>query len=134
MEYQERSVQRVFTITFSSGDRLIESLEKLAEEKDIQTGIVILVGAFSKGNLVLGFRKYSRKPMDFDRTAISKHHEVMGIGSITRVDGKPKVHIHSGIAREREIFLAHIEEADVAGAEAFILELSGTGFSSAALL
>ena len=134
MEYQERSVQRVFSIVFSKGDRLIESMEKLADEKDIQTGIVILLGAFSKSNLVLGFRKHSRMPRDFDRTSISETHEVMGAGSITRVNGKPKIHLHLGVAKEREVFIAHIEEADVAGAEAFILELSGTGFSSAALV
>ena len=79
MEYQERSVQRVFSVRFSPGDRMIESLEKLIGEKNIRTGIVIFVGAFSKGNLVLGFRKYSRKPMDFDRTSISETHEVLGV-------------------------------------------------------
>ena len=134
MEYQERNVQRVFSIRFSSGDRLIESLEKLADEKGIHTGIVIFLGAFSKGNLVLGFRKHSRMPLDFDRTSISETHEVVGVGSISRVNGKPKVHLHSGVAKEREVFIAHIEEADVAGAEAFILELSGSGFSTAALV
>ena len=134
MEYQERKLQRVFSIRFSSGDRLIESLEKLVEKEGIQTGIVILLGAFSKGRLVLGFRKHSRMPMDFDRTSISKTNEVLGVGSISWVNGKPKVHLHSGVAKEREVFIAHIEEADVAGAEAFILELSGTGFTSAALV
>ena len=134
MEYQERNVQRVFSIVFSKGDRLIESMEKLADEKGIQTGIVILLGAFSRGNLVLGFRKHSKMPRDFDRTSISETHEVTGVGSITRVNGKPKIHLHLGLAKEREVFIAHIEEADVAGAEAFILELSGTGFSSAALV
>ena len=134
MEYQERSVQRVFSVRFSAGDRVMEGLEKLIEEKNIRTGIVIFLGAFSKGNLVLGFRKYSRKPMDFDRTSISETHEVLGVGSITWVDGKPKIHLHAGVARQREVFIAHIEEADVAGAEVFILELSGGGFTSAALV
>jgi predicted DNA-binding protein with PD1-like motif len=134
MEYQERSVQRVFSIRFSPGDRLIDSLEKLAEEKGLHTGIVLVLGAFSQGNLVLGFRKHSKIPRDFDRTSISETHEVVGVGSLSRVNGKPKVHLHSGLAKEREVFIAHIEEADVAGAEAFILELSGTGFTSAALV
>ena len=134
MEYQERTLQRVFSIRFSKGDRLIESLEKLAEEKGIHTGIILLLGAFSKGNLVLGFRKHSRMPMDFDRTSISETHEIVAVGSISRVNEKPKIHLHSGLAKERAVFIAHIEEADVAGAEAFILELSGTGFTSAALV
>ena len=134
MEYQERSVQRVFSVRFSPGDRIIEGLERLIAEKNIRTGIVIFIGAFSKGNLILGFRKYTRKSMDFDRTSISETHEVLGVGSITWASGKPKVHLHSGMARQREVFIAHIEEADVAGAEVFILELSGEGFTSAALV
>ena len=134
MEYQERSVQRVFSVRFSPGDRVMEGLEKLIGEKNVRTGIVIFIGAFSKGNLVLGFRKYSRKPMDFDRTSISETHEVLGVGSITWANGKPKIHLHAGVARQREVFIAHIEEADAAGAEVFILELSGEGFTSAALV
>lgn len=134
MEYQERALQRVFTVKFSKGDALISNLEALASEKDIQTGIVIILGAFLGGDLVLGFRKHSRIPLDFDRTSINKHHEILAVGSITRINGKPKVHIHSAVAREREVFLAHIQEATAAGAEAFVLELSGTGFSTSALL
>ena len=134
MEYQERTVQRVFSIRFSSGDRIIESLEKLVREKNIRTGTIIFLGAFSKGNLVLGFRKYSKAPMDFNRTSFNETQEAVGMGSITWVNDKPKVHLHAGVAKEREVFIAHIEEADVAGAEAFILEFSGAGFTSAALV
>ena len=134
MEYQERTVQRVFSIRFSSGDRIIECLEKLVAEKGIQTGIVLFLGAFTEGNLVLGFRKHSKMAGDFDRGTFSGTREALGIGGITWVDGKPKIHLHAGIAKEREVFLAHIVEAGVAGAEVFLLELSGGGFSSAALL
>jgi len=134
MEYQERTVQRVFSIRFSSGDRIIECLEKLVAEKGIQTGIVLFLGAFTEGNLVLGFRKHSKMTGDFDRGTFSGTREALGIGGITWVDGKPKIHLHAGIAKEREVFLAHIVEAGVAGAEVFLLELSGGGFSSAALL
>jgi len=134
MEYQERTVQRVFSIRFSSGDRIIECLEKLVVEKKIRTGIVLFLGAFTQGKLVLGFRKHSKMARDFDRGSFCGTREALGIGGITWVDGKPKIHLHAGVAKEREVFLAHIEEADIAGAEVFILELSGSGFTSAALV
>ena len=134
MEYQERTVQRVFSIRFSAGDRIIECLEKLVAEKGIRTGIVLFLGAFTDGNLVLGFRKHSKTAKDFDRGTFSETREALGIGGITWVDGKPKIHLHAGLAKEREVFLAHIVEAGVAGAEVFILELSGDGFKSAALV
>ena len=134
MEYQERRVQRVFSLKFSDGDRMIECVEKLAKEKGIHLGFVIFLGGFSKAELVLGLRKYSKVPGDFDRISFSETHEVVGAGSILWVDGQPKVHFHAGVAKEREVFIAHIEEADVVGAEAFILELGGDGFGSAALV
>jgi uncharacterized protein len=130
MEYQERTVQRIFSIQFSGGDRIIESLELLIQEKHIRSGAIIFLGALSKGNLVSGFRKYSRTPMDFNPMSFSQTQEVLGVGSITWVSERPKVHLHAGVGKEREVFIARIEEADVAGAEAFILEFSGTGFTS----
>jgi predicted DNA-binding protein with PD1-like motif len=134
MEYQERTVQRIFTIRFSEGERLIESLENFVREKNIQTGFLIMVGAFLKGNIVLGFKKHSRIYRDFDRCSFDKHHEVGGVGTISWVDGKPKIHFHATLAREREVFLAHIVESEVAGAEIFVVETSGAAFTSSALL
>lgn len=134
MECQEGKVQRVFAVRFSAEDRIIESLEGLVREKGIGTGLVIFLGALSDASLVLGFRKHSRLPRDFDRTSFTGTREVIGVGSISWTDGKPKVHLHAGVAREREVFIAHIVEGGIAGMEAFILELTGEGFKSAALL
>jgi len=127
MEYLERKVERVFWLKFSDGDPILESVEKFAHEKGIHVGLVIFLGGFSKAQLVLGLRKYSKAPGDLDRTSFSETHEVLGVGSILWADGKPKVHFHAGVAKEREVFIAHIEEANVVGAEAFILEFGEDG-------
>jgi predicted DNA-binding protein with PD1-like motif len=134
MEYQERTVQRVFTIRFSRGEKIIDCLEKFVAEKEIRTGIALFLGAFTEGDLVFGFKKDPPVERDFDRGTFSGQREVLGIGGITWMDGKPKVHLHAGLATRHEVALAHIVEADVAGAEVFILELSGSGFKSTALL
>ena len=134
MEYQERTVQRVFSIRFSRGEKIIDCLEKLVAAKEIRTGIVLFLGAFIEGDLVFGFKKDSPVERDFDRGTFSEHREVLGIGGITWMDGKPKIHLHAGLATRHEVVLAHIVEAAMAGAEVFILELSGSGFTSAALL
>jgi predicted DNA-binding protein with PD1-like motif len=60
MEYQEKTVQRIFSVRFSSGERIIESLEKLIQEKNIRAGAILFAGAFSDGNLVSGFRFIGR--------------------------------------------------------------------------
>jgi predicted DNA-binding protein with PD1-like motif len=134
MEYQERTVQRVFSIRFSRGEKIIECLEKLVAEKGIRTGIVLFLGAFTEGDLVFGVKKHPPAEKDFDRGAFSEHREALGIGGITWADGKPKIHLHAGLAIRQEVALVHIVEATMAGAEVFILELSGTGFTSAALI
>lgn len=134
MEYQERTVQRVFSIRFSRGEKIIEGLERLVAEKEIRTGIVLILGAFTEGDLVFGFKTDPPVGRDFDRGNFTGQREALGIGSITWVDGKPKIHVHAGLATRREVFLAHIVEADAAGAEVFILELSGSGFTTAALI
>ena len=134
MEYQERTIQRVFTIRFSAGERIIDCLERLVAEKEIRTGIVLFLGAFTESDLVFGFKKDAPGEREFDRGAFRGHREVLGIGGITWRDGQPKIHLHAGLATRQETALAHIVEAAVAGAEVFVLELSGAGFTSAALL
>jgi predicted DNA-binding protein with PD1-like motif len=130
MEYQEKTVQRIFSIRFSGGDRIIESLEKLIEEKNIRAGAILFAGAFSDGNLVSGFRKHSRKPMDFNPMSFSQTQEVIGMGSISWVGDRPKIRLQAGIGKEREVFIGRVEEAGAAGAEAFVLEFSGNSFTS----
>ncbi len=134
MEYQERTIQRVFSVRFSRGEKIIDCLEKLVAEKEIRTGIVLFLGAFTEGDLVFGFKKDSPAEREFDRETFTGQREVLGIGGITWLDGKPKIHLHAGLATRQEVWLAHIVEASMAGAEVFILELSGTGFTSAALI
>jgi predicted DNA-binding protein with PD1-like motif len=134
MEDQERIVQRVFSIRFSRGEKIIDCLETLVAEKEIRTGVVLFLGAFTEGDLVFGFKKDSPVERDFDRGTFNGQREALGIGSITWAGGKPKIHLHAGLATRHEVVLAHIVEAAMAGAEVFILELSGIGFASAALI
>lgn len=134
MEYQERTVQRIFSIRFSAGERIVDCLERLVAEKEIRTGIVLFLGAFTAGELVFGFTQDPAGERAFDRGSFNEHREVLGIGGITWQDGKPKVHVHAGLATRQDVLLAHIVEAAAAGAEVFIIELSGTGFTTTALL
>ncbi len=134
MEYQEKTVQRIFSIRFSGGERIIESLENLIQEKNIRAGAIFFTGAFSGANLVSGFRKHSKMPMDFNPMSFSQSQEVLGIGSISWVNDRPKVHLQAGIGKEREVFVGRIEEAAVAGVEAFILEFSGNSSTSLVLV
>ncbi len=133
MEYQESTVQRVFSIRFAKGDRIIEGLERLIKEKEIRAGTILFLGAFSKGSVVLGLRRYYRAPTDFNRTSFRDAQDVVGAGSIHWEEDRPKVLLQGGIGKEREVFIARIEEADVSGVEAVIFEFGGPGFKTAVL-
>ncbi len=134
MRVHEGQVGRVFALKLEEGDRLIADLARLAEERQIRTALVLFQGATGDAQMVLGFRPYSRRARDFDRIASCEHREVIGVGSITWAAGKPKVHLHAGTGRGREVFIAHIEEALTFGMEAFVVELLGAELSSASLL
>jgi len=134
MRVSEGQVGRVFALQLEEGDRLIADLSRFAEERRIRTALVLFQGATGDAQMVLGFRPYSRKMRDFDRISSSEHREVIGLGSITTANGKPKVHIHAGTGRGREVFIAHIEEALTFGLEAFVVEILGADLSSASLL
>jgi len=90
MEYQERNIQRVFSIKFNPEDKIIDSLEIFAREKNIRAGLIVYQGALSEGNFVIGFRKYSKSSMDFDRISFHKTLEIIGVGSISWLIIGPK--------------------------------------------
>jgi predicted DNA-binding protein with PD1-like motif len=134
MQVHEGKVGRVFALKLEEGDHLIADLGRFAEERKIRTALVLFQGATGDARMVLGFRPYSSRVRDFDRISSSEHREVIGLGSITWANGKPKVHLHAGTGRGREVFIAHIEEALTFGMEAFVVELLGADLSSASLL
>ena len=134
MQVHEGQVGRVFALKLEPGDHLIGELARFAEARQVRTALVLFQGATGDARMVLGFRAHSPVARDFDRIASSEHREVIGMGSITWADGKPKVHLHAGTGRGREVFIAHIEEALTFGMEAFVVELLGAELSSASLL
>lgn len=134
MQVHEGQVGRVFALKLEKGDCLIADLARFAEERNIRTALVLFQGATGEAEMVLGFRPYSPVARDFDRVSSSEHREVIGMGSITWADGRPKVHLHAGTGRGREVFIAHIEEALTFGMEAFVVEVLGADLSSATLL
>lgn len=134
MRVHEGQVGRVFALKLEEGNHLIADLTRFAEERQIRTALVLFQGATGDAQMVLGFRAYSPRARDFDRIASSEHREVIGMGSITWAGGKPKVHLHAGTGRGREVFIAHIEEALTFGMEVFVIEVLGAEMSSASLL
>ncbi|MCC4770515.1 DUF296 domain-containing protein [Methanosarcina sp. DH2] len=126
MEYAKGRIGRVFTVRVDHGDDLILELIKLAELEKIESAVFMLLGALKEGKLVTG-PKENRRPPEPVWSAFNDAHEILGIGDIFQEDGKPKIHLHAGTAREDSIKLGCLRgESEVfMVVEVFIFELEG---------
>ena len=134
MQVHEGQVGRVFALKLEPGDHLIADLARLAADRGIRTALVLVLGATTDARMVLGVRSQADRPPEFDRLVSAEHRELIGVGSVTSRDGKPKVHLHVATGRDRQALIAHIEEAETPGMEVFLVECLGADLASASLL
>ena len=124
MEYAKGSIGRVFTVRVDHGDDLILELIKLAELERIESAVFMLLGALKEAKLVTGPKENITppKPVWF---CFDDVHEILGIGNIFLMDGKPKIHLHAGAGRRDDIKLGCLRgESEVFMViEAFVFEL-----------
>jgi predicted DNA-binding protein with PD1-like motif len=126
MEYAKGRIGRVFTVRVDHGDDLILELIKLAELEKIELAVFMLLGALKEGKLVAG-PKENRRPPEPVWTVFNDAREILGIGDIFQEDGRPKIHLHAGTAREDDVKLGCLRgESEVfMVVEVFIFELDG---------
>jgi predicted DNA-binding protein with PD1-like motif len=126
MEYAKGRIGRVFTVRVDHGDDLILELIKLAELEKIESAVFMLLGALKEGKLVAG-PKENRRPPEPVWTVFNDAREILGIGDIFQEDGRPKIHLHAGTAREDDVKLGCLRgESEVfMVVEVFIFELDG---------
>ncbi|WP_440948757.1 PPC domain-containing DNA-binding protein [Methanosarcina sp. T3] len=126
MEYAKGRIGRVFTVRVDHGDDLILELIKLAELEKIDSAVFMLLGALREGKLVTG-PKENRRPPEPVWAGFNDAHEILGIGNIFQENGKPKIHLHAGTAREKSVKLGCLRgESEVfMVVEVFIFELEG---------
>lgn len=126
MEYTKGRIGRVFTVRIDHGDDLILELIKLAELECIESAVFVLLGALKEAKLVTGPKK-SIIPPEPVWSGFEDAHEILGIGDIFIMDGKPKIHLHAGAGRGDNVKLGCLRgESEVfMVAEAFVFELEG---------
>jgi uncharacterized protein len=126
MEYAKGRIGRIFTVRIDHGDDLILELIKLAELERIESAVFMLLGALKEAKLVTG-PKESITPPEPVWSGFDDAHEIIGIGDIFLMDGKPRVHLHAGAGRGDNIKLGCLRgESEVfMTVEAFVFELEG---------
>ena len=100
MKAAEGKVGRVFVIRLEDEDVIPDCLEKFAEEKDVKTGLVTLIGGMTEGNIVTGPRQTTVMPPDPMITPVDEAHETLGVGVLALDENeRPKLHLHGALGR-----------------------------------
>ena len=130
MQYQEGTIGRVFALRLEEGERLPDTLEAFARDKNIGAAMVIYVGGAKEGSrLVVGpdaTRTDAIVPLVHTLAGIQ---EVLAVGTLFPDDrGDPVLHLHAATGREGDATVGCSRagvEVWLVG-EVIVLEILGT--------
>lgn len=96
MKYSEVKQGRIFVIRLEDGDIIHECIEKFAEENNISTASLTIVGGIAKGSiLVVGPEDENAAEIIPKEYTIEEMHEITGTGTLfPDAEGKPILHMH----------------------------------------
>ncbi len=129
MKASEGKLGRVFVIRLEDGDKIPASIERLAAEKKISVGQVILIGGIGDGEVVVGPRRTHEMPPEPMLLPVDGAHEVTGVGIIAPdKNGKPRLHIHASLGRAGKTTTGCLRPGVTTWlvAEVVIIEILGT--------
>jgi predicted DNA-binding protein with PD1-like motif len=128
MEYQECRTGRVFVARLHDNESIYDAIEELAAKENVTHALVNIVGGMRKAAVVTG----PQNPKSLEGIVpnverFDDAREVLGIGTIIPCEGKPTLHMHSGIGRGDKALVgcARIEAECFLVLEVVILELVG---------
>jgi len=129
MKSCQGKIGRVFVIRLEDGDVVPECIERFAEQHNVTTGHVILVGGISNGQIVVGPRHSNAMPPEPMLLPIDGVHEIAGVGILAPgEDGKPVLHIHASLGRSGQTMTGCLRPGVTTWivGEAILYEITGT--------
>jgi len=119
MDYATTSKSNATVIRLDKGDSVIESLQTVAESKNVQSGQVIGIGAVM--DPVLGYYQLENKA--YKKDTFSGVYELTNLtGMITEGDNGLDVHAHATIADDdHRAYGGHFHAGSIAAAGEFLL-------------
>ena len=105
------------------GADIIGQITDLAEEKEIETGFLSVIGALSRAEL--GY--YDQVSQKYGKIQIDEPVELVSCsGNISLRDGQPFVHAHAVLSdRKGRVWGGHLNSGTVFAAELYMQELLG---------
>jgi len=126
MQYRSGRIGRAIVIKFEDGDDLVEGIKEVAEKEGIKAGFIQLLGGMQCAAMVTGPKDTVKPPEPMWET-FSDGREILGVGSIFMEGGKPAVHLHGALGRNRETLTGCLRESTrvFLVIEALLVEIEG---------
>jgi predicted DNA-binding protein with PD1-like motif len=126
MQYTEGQLGRVFVVRIDDGEDMLISLHQFINDKSIQTGSILFLGALMSGRMVTGPEDPVIPPVPHF-VMFEGGWEVFGVGTIYPGEGGPHIHYHASVGRSGHALTGCLREKAITYLiiEAVILEFTG---------
>ena len=126
MQYTEGQLGRVFVVRIDDGEDMLISLRQFINEKSIQAGTILFLGALMNGRMVTGPEDPIIPPVPHF-VMFEGGWEVFGVGTIYPGEGGPHIHYHASVGRSGHALTGCLREKAITYLiiEAVILEFTG---------
>jgi len=126
MQYSEGRFGRVFILRIDDGEDFLAVTKEFIQNKAVQTGTILFLGALRQGRMVTGPEELAIPP-EPHYVMFEGGWEMAGIGTIYPGDDGPAIHYHASVGRAGHALTGCLREKAVTYivAEAVILEFTG---------
>jgi len=126
MQYTEGQIGRIFVVRIDDGEDMLVTLRQFVQDKDVEAGSVIFLGALREGKMATGPEEPVIPPVPHF-VFFEGGWEVFGVGTIYPGEGGPDLHVHSSVGRAGHALTGCLRETAVTYliVEAVIYEITG---------
>ncbi len=126
MQYTEGQIGRVFVVRIDDGEDMLISLHQFVNDKSIQAGSILFLGALMNGRMVTGPEEPVIPPVPHF-VMFEGGWEVFGVGTIYPGECGPHIHYHASVGRSGHALTGCLREKAITYliVEAVILEFNG---------
>jgi uncharacterized protein len=126
MQYTEGQIGRIFVVRIDDGEDMLISLHQFINDKSIQAGTILFLGALMNGRMVTGPEDPVIPPVPHF-VMFEGGWEVFGVGTIYPGEGGPHIHYHASVGRSGHALTGCLREKAITYliVEAVIMEFNG---------
>jgi hypothetical protein len=126
MQYSEGRFGRIFVLRIDDGEDFLAVTKEFIQNKAVQTGTILFLGALRQGRMVTGPEELALPP-EPHYVMFEGGWEMVGLGTICTGDDGPAIHFHASVGRAGHALTGCLREKAITYivAEAVILEFTG---------